>query len=222
MRRQLPVLIAIAVSVLSTVTIGCSGPVSRRPGDGLPFYDSPDLTPRWDEDVAHTIGEFTLVTQAGESMTRDDLMGRVHVASFIFTSCGEICPTLVTELMAVQTAIHERDDVLLVSYSVAPAHDTADVLAQFGVERGIDRARWKLLTGNAETIYRLARDSYFADDGRLDTEGPAAELFLHTEKVLLVDAAGHLRGVCNGSMPFEIAKLIEDIDTLTAAGGSGA
>lgn len=221
MRRRLPLLVATAVSVLSTV-IACSGPVSRRPGDGLPFYDSPDLTPRWAEDVAHTIGEFALVSQTGESMTRDDLTGRIHVASFIFTSCGEICPTLVTELMAVQAAIRDRDDVLLVSYSVAPAHDTAAVLAQFGVERGIDHARWKLLTGDAETIYRLARNSYFADDGRLDAEGPATELFLHTEKVLLVDATGRLRGVYNGSMPFEIAKLIEDIDTLTTAGGSGA
>ena len=41
-------------------------------------------------------------------------------------------------------------------------------------------------------------------------------------EVLLVDATGRLRGVYNGSMPFEIAKLIEDIDTLTTAGGSGA
>ena len=51
--------------------------------------------------------------------------------------------------------------------------------------------------------------------GRLETDHPAADLFLHTEMVLLVDDRGRLRGVYNGSMPFEVAKLIEDIDTLT-------
>jgi protein SCO1/2 len=192
----------------------CANSTTRLAGDGLPFYDSPDLTPRWTDEVAHTIGEFSLTTQTGAPITSDDLLGRVHVASFIFASCTELCPVLITRLSEVQTALASRDDALLVSYSVAPHHDTVEVLSQLGVERGIDPARWKLVTGDAETIYRLARESYFADDGLLDGQS-WDELFLHTEKVLLVDALGRLRGVYNGSIPFEIAKLIADIDTLT-------
>ncbi len=60
---------------------------------------------------------------------------------------------------------------------------------------------------------RLARKSYFVDDPRLD-EAPQ-DLFLHTEKVLLVDTLGRLRGIYNGTLPFEIAKLLADLKILT-------
>lgn len=59
--------------------------------------------------------------------------------------------------------------------------------------RGIDPARWWLVTGDAEQIYGLARRSYFGDDGRLEAEKAASEQFLHTGKALLVDREGHLR-----------------------------
>jgi protein SCO1/2 len=161
------------------------------------------------------IGDFSLVTQTGDAITQDDLLGRLHVASFIFTSCNVICPTLVTQLSKVQDAIAHRDDVLLVSYSVAPRYDSVAVLNTFGSDRGIKSDRWKLVTGDEQTIYRLARNSYFADDGRLDGSQTSADLFLHTEKVLLVDENGRLRGVYNGSLSFEIEKLIADIELLT-------
>ena len=88
------------------------------------------------------------------------------------------------------------------------------MLNEFGSDRGINPDRWKLVTGDEEAIYCLARDSYFADDGRLDGSQSPSALFLHTEKVLLVHENGQLRGVYNGSIPFEIEKLIADIELL--------
>jgi len=195
--------------------LGCASNTEWWPGKGLPFYDSVEFTPRWSSTVEHTIGDFSLVTQTGDAITRDDLRGRLHVASFIFTSCNVICPTLVTQLSKVQDAVAHRDDVLLVSYSVAPPYDSVAVLNEFGSDRGINPDRWKLVTGDEQTIHRLARNSYFADDGRLDGSQTSADLFLHTEEVLLVDENGRLRGVYNGSLSFEIEKLIADIVLLT-------
>jgi protein SCO1/2 len=208
--------IGLALVISTVVGIGCSSTNARSPGDGLPFYDNADFTPRWSNTVKHTIGDFSLVTQTGAAITRDDLRGRLHVASFIFTSCDVICPTLVTQLSKVQAAVAHRDNVLLISYSVAPRNDSVAVLNKFGTDRGIAPEHWKLVTGDASTIYRLARDSYFSDDGRLDENQTTAELFLHTEKVLLVDENGRLRGVYNGSLPFEIEKLLADIELLSA------
>ena len=208
----------LAATLVAVVVIGYSGDTARKPGEGLPFYDSVEFTPRWSETVTHTIGEFSLATQTGETITRDDLRGRLHVASFIYTSCDVICPTLVKELSKVQAAVATRDDVLLVSYSVVPRHDSVAVLKAFGAEHGINPDRWKLVTGDEQTIYRLARDSYFADDGRLENNEMSTDLFLHTEKVLLVDEGGHLRGVYNGSLSFEIEKLIADIELLRLPG----
>jgi len=118
-------------------------------------------------------------------------------------------------LSKVQDAVAHRDDVLLVSYSVAPRYDSVAVLNEFGSDRGIKSDRWKLVTGDKQTIHRLARYSYFADDGRLGGSQTSTNLFLHTEKVLRVDENGRLRGVYNGSLSFEIEKLIADIELLT-------
>jgi protein SCO1 len=38
--------------------------------------------------------------------------------------------------------------------------------------------------------------------------------FLHTEKVVLVDQQRRIRGVYNGTIPLEMARMIEDIQTL--------
>jgi len=179
----------------------------------LPFYDSADLTPRWTRSSGHSIAEFSLVTQDGATLTRNDVVGKVHVASFIFTRCAGICPAMVTQLAKVQKAISGREAVL-VSYSVTPQDDTAETLAAFGELRGIDPGRWKLVTGDPEQIYALARTSYFADDGRLDAGKPAVDQFLHTEKALLVDREGRLRGVYNATLPHDIDKLIADLGQL--------
>lgn len=179
----------------------------------LPFYDSADLTPRWTRSSKHRIADFSLVTQDGVAITQNDVMGKVHVASFIFTRCAGICPAMVTQLTKVQKAINGRDAVL-VSYSVTPQDDTPETLAAFGELRGIDPGRWKLVTGDPEQIYDLARTSYFADDGRLDAGQAATDQFLHTEKALLVDREGRLRGVYNATLPHDIDKLIADLELL--------
>lgn len=179
----------------------------------LPFYDSADLTPRWTRSSSHQIADFSLVTQDGVTITRNDVMGKIHIASFIYTRCAGICPAMVTQLSKVQQMIDGRDAVL-VSYSVTPQDDSPETLAAFGKLRGIDSGRWKLVTGNPEQIYALARTSYFADDGRLDAGKAASEQFLHTEKALLVDRNGRLRGVYNATLPNEIEKLMADLDRL--------
>ncbi|MFM6132267.1 MAG: SCO family protein [Sphaerospermopsis kisseleviana] len=202
------------VILLCLLALLASCSANRRPGEGLPFYDSADFTPRWSRDSTHRVGDFTLTSQTGAPLSGRDLRGRMHVASFFFTTCTTICPLLVDTLGRAQSALAGHDDVVMVSYSVTPTIDTPAVLEAFGKAHGIDPARWSLLTGPADDIYRLARESYFADDRRLDLSQPAATQILHTEKVLLVDHEGHLRGVYNGTVPFDIDRLVGDIDTL--------
>jgi protein SCO1/2 len=128
----------------------------------------------------------------------------------MFAQCPTICPMVTTNLKRVQDAI-AGPNVMLVSFTVTPNVDTPAVLSAFGKRRGIDPMKWRLVTGDRDTIYRLARQSYFADDARVAKPDDA---ILHSEKVLLVDQQGHLRGVYNGTSVFEMEKLIEDVRTL--------
>lgn len=200
--------VVLAVCILSA----CAAP-ALRPEGGLPYYSDATFTPVWGGATTHRIAPFSLVTQTGAAVTERDLAGRIHVASFFFTQCPNICPPLVQQLKRVQAATSGSADVLLVTYTVTPAHDTPDVLARFGREREIDPRRWLLVTGAPGEIARLARESYFADDRRFG-DVPPGQLLLHTEKVILVDPEGRLRGVYNGTFPFDIDRLIEDIATL--------
>lgn len=178
----------------------------------LPYYDSAELTPRWTRPAASRPFEFDLLTQRATKLTPADLRDRIHVASFIFTRCDGICPTMMKQLRRVQAEAPR--DVTLVSFTVTPNLDRPADLAAFGARERVDPDRWLLVTGDESQIFGLARDFYFADDRRL-RETPGA--FLHTEKVMLVDRNGDVRGVYNGTVPFDMERLLEDITKLTGA-----
>jgi protein SCO1/2 len=178
----------------------------------LPFYGSADFTPHWSA-VSHRVGEFSLTDQRGRGFTNADVAGRVYVASFIFTRCSVVCPVLVKHLATVEAATRDTG-ALIVSFSVTPDLDTPSVLETFGRDRGINADRWKLLTGDKEQIFALARERYFADDERVQATKTDPNAFLHTEKLVLVDQQGRLRGVYDGTMPRDVELLISDMKAL--------
>jgi protein SCO1/2 len=195
--------LASGVLVLVPLVAACS---AGAPTDhALPYYESADFTPHWTTSTSREIADFSLTAQTGARVTRADLLGRVHIANFMFTKCPTLCPLVMRNLKRVQDAVGSHD-IQLVSYSVTPETDTPAQLAAFGASLGVDPAKWRLLTGDRRTIYALARRSYFADDSRVVDPGA----ILHSEKVLLVDRDGRLRGVYNGSLSHEMDELIED------------
>ena len=210
MKARLSVLIAvIAAGAAFVYPLACPG---VPPSSSLPFYEDRNFTPRWTE-VNHVVAPFRLVDQQSRPFTEHDLDGKIHIASFLFTSCPSVCPTLVQRLKSVQAAVKGRDDVVIVSYSVTPLTDTPAVLAEFGKLRGIDSRTWRLATGDLQEIHRVIKGSYFADDDR--GSGPGVEgRLIHTEKVILADGQRRLRGIYNGTHAFEMERLIEDIEAL--------
>ena len=181
--------------------------------DRLPYYGEPAFQPHWTP-VSHRVASFTLPTQTGATISDTNLRGRPYVASFIYTQCAAVCPILVRQLARVQNALGSHT-ARIVSFSVTPDTDTPAILAQFGKERGIYSRSWSLVTGSKHTIYTLARDSYFADDSRVGTSPDDVTAFLHTEKLVLVDGDGRLRGIYNGTQPFAVDQLIQDLRQLS-------
>jgi protein SCO1/2 len=208
-----------AVELLVVATcltlLGCH---DGREVASLPFYMNADLTPTWLESSAsadgmHQVGDFALVDQSGDVVTDARIDGRIHIGSFFFTNCGQVCPKTIMNLKRVREAL-PGDDVILMSYSVMPEMDSVTVLNRFAEMHDIDGATWHLLTGDRKAIHELAENSYFVE---LEDAAPydVDELF-HTETVVLVDRHKRIRGVYNGTLAFDVSQLIEDARTLQA------
>ena len=49
--------------------------------------------------VYHQIAEFAFINQEGDTVSNQDVKGKVYVADFFFTSCPTICPIMKKEML---------------------------------------------------------------------------------------------------------------------------
>ncbi len=156
--------------------------------------------------------DFTLTTQWGETLSLRDLKGKVWIAYFFFSSCPSICPVMNRNMTAVQDAIREMPDVLIVGFTVDPDTDKPEVLRRYGANFGVQRGKWYYLTGDKKVIYRVARQSFkLAAEPAPSVQPGSTHDFIHSEKFVLVDRAGRIRAYYTGTDPASVKQLIEDI-----------
>jgi len=183
----------------------------------LPYFNTSDFTPVWlnkngpDYKNLHKVGPFSLIDQHGKVITERTTSGKIYVANFFFTRCENICPKMMDNLKRAATAFAADSNVLIISHSVTPVYDNVAVLKRYAEEKDINQPNWHLVTGDKDRIYNLARKSYFADTV---TSSAITSTFLHTENLILVDKNRHIRGVYNGTIPFEVENLIRHISIL--------
>ena len=185
----------------------------------LPYYNEPDFTPYFfknKDDVAklipHKIDDFSFLNQDSLFIDQKTIMGKIHVANFIFTSCGSICPVMTQNMKMISDSLKNDSDIVYLSYSVTPWIDKPYVLNKYKKRNEINNTNWHFLTGNKAAIYKLARQSYFAEED-IGFSKDSTE-FLHTEHFILVDKTRRIRGVYNGTLKLEMQLLIDDINTL--------
>lgn len=185
----------------------------------LPYYNTPDFTPHFiasqtdaKQKITHTISPFLMTDQYGKQITERDIEGKIHIANFIFTRCGSICPVMTRHMKLVADAFKNNTNVVLLSYSVTPWIDSVARLKQYTENNAITAPNWHFLTGNKSAIYTLARQSYFAEED-LGFSKDSTD-FLHTEHILLIDRNKKIRGIYNGTLLLEAEQLIKDIKTL--------
>jgi protein SCO1/2 len=185
----------------------------------LPYYNEPDFTPVFITEkseiaskIKHTISDFSLLNQDNILISQIDIKDKIHVANFIFTTCGSICPKMTTHLKIVNDSLKNHSDIVLLSYSVTPWIDTPEVLKKYKTRNEITNPNWHFLTGSKNDIYRLARKSYFAEED-IGYSKDSTE-FLHTEHFVLVDKTKRIRGIYNGTLSLEMQQMLEDIKTL--------
>jgi protein SCO1/2 len=189
----------------------------------LPYYNTPDFTPVFvasfseaQSKIDHTIDSFSFTDQHGNRITEKVIEEKIHVANFIFTSCGSICPIMTQHMKLVQEKFHNNPGVVILSYSVTPWIDDVNRLRTYADENDITSPNWHLLTGRKSEIYDLARKSYFAEEDLGFTKDSTE--FLHTEHVLLIDKSKRIRGIYNGTLQLEMEQVTKDIEVLLNEG----
>jgi protein SCO1/2 len=187
------------------------------PKERLPVYNPTDVNPRLvDNSVQHikkdhTIAEFSLINQNGDTITNETYEDKIYIADFFFTRCATICPIMTNNMVELQTIYKDDPEVLFLSHSVTPVIDSISVLKKYAIDRGVLDEKWNLTTGSKRHIYELARKSYFAV---LDEGDGGEQDFIHTEQFVLVDSKRQIRGFYDGTDKNEIELIIKDIEIL--------
>src|SRR5680860_1889189 len=159
----------------------------------------------------HRIADFSLLNQNGDTITQDTYKDKIYVADFFFTTCLSICPIMTGHMLEIQERLKDDPEVLLLSHSVIPVADSVPQLKKYALEKGVNDAKWNLVTGDKKQIYELARKSYLAV--KEDGDGGPYDM-IHTENFILVDKQRRIRGFYDGTKKEDIEKLMGDIKIL--------
>lgn len=159
----------------------------------------------------HKISDFKLVNQNGDTITQDFYKDKIYIADFFFTTCLTICPIMTDHMLQIQDQIKQDPEVLLLSHTVIPKVDTVAQLKRYAMEKGVDDAKWNLVTGDKKAIYDLARKSYLA--AKSEGDGGPFDM-IHTENFVLVDKEKRIRGFYDGTDPEAIEELMNDLEVL--------
>lgn len=159
----------------------------------------------------HTIADFKLVNQLGDTITNATFSGKIYVANFFFATCPTICPIMSNNFEKLQTEFKKEPMVMFLSHSVTPNLDSVPVLKDYGEKYHADPSKWMLATGDKRMIYNLARKSYFAV---LDKGDGGKQDFIHTENMILVDTHRRIRGYYDGTSDLDMERLSGDIKIL--------
>ena len=151
------------------------------------------------------IPDFSLTDEGGRMFGRKDLDGRVWIAGFIFTRCAGICP-VVTERMA----SFQASGADLVSFTVDPGFDTPEVLKAYARAHGIVPGRWHFLTGPRDPLYRLIGQGFHL---AVAASSDASEPVTHSDRLVLVDRRGRLRGTYRSGEAEDMDRLRRDLET---------
>ncbi len=158
------------------------------------------------------VRDFSLTDSRNQVLTKNDLLGKPWIASFIFTRCAGPCPRVAAAFKELQTRYPEPN-VNFVTFTVDPEYDTPEVLTKFASFWEADLDRWFFLTGDKDTVYNMIQKDFLMPVAPSPDPTPGWEI-IHTTNICLVDATGKVVGKYNSLKEDEIASLKRELDAM--------
>ncbi|HLH19993.1 MAG TPA: SCO family protein [Bryobacteraceae bacterium] len=149
------------------------------------------------------VPDFTLTDQTGARVSLSQFRGKVVALTFIYTACPlpDYCFRLSNNFgqIAKRFAARLGRDLVLLSITFDPVHDTPPVLARYAATWKADPRSWHFLTGSPEEIKAAARRfglNFWQDEGFLT----------HSLHTLVIGRGGRLEADFEGN-EFTAAQL---------------
>lgn len=164
------------------------GTVTLPPPAGKPAVEMSPIHPH------HPLLDYKFTNELGQAVSLNDYRGQALAITFFYTRCPlpEYCPRLSKNFQEASQKLEAMPDAPtnwhFLSFSFDPTFDTPAMLKAYGESYQYDPKHWSFLTGPADKIGELARQSgvtYQFEDGTIN----------HNFRTLIVDATGHLQTV---------------------------
>jgi protein SCO1 len=161
-----------------------------------------------------TVPEFSLLERSGKPMTLANLRGTIWVADFIYTTCTDTCPLQTAEMGKLQEEWQDKPGLKLVSFSVDPEKDTAEVLSRYADRYRADSQRWLFLTGAKEEIGRLVQEGFKLSAVAVVNAGSSESVIMHSPRFVLIDRQAQIRGYYDSRDQQALERLKKDVAIL--------
>jgi protein SCO1/2 len=160
-------------------------------------------------ETGQPVPDFTLTDQTGQRVSLSRFKGKVVGVTFIYTSCPlpDYCFRLSNNFGRLQKRFAGRlgRDLVLLSVSFDPAHDTPEVLAKYASTWKADPNSWRFLTGTPDEVKAVCRMfglNFWPDEGTL----------AHSLHTLVIDREGKLAANFEGNQ-FSADQLGDFVET---------
>ena len=176
-------------------------PAAADAGPADPRLDPRKVLEISEAALGRQVGAHRLIDSDDRAFSLAEYRGRPLIVSLVYTSCSSVCPITTQHLLNAVAQAHralgaDRFAVLTVGFDAR--RDTPKRLASFAESHGIDRARWRVASGDEATLAALLADlgfSYVA----------AAGGFEHITQTSILDADGRVyRHVYGDDFPIQV------------------
>ncbi|WP_425077805.1 SCO family protein [Psychroserpens sp. S379A] len=147
--------------------------------------------------------------QLGHSFSSEDLKGKTCIVNFFFTRCPSICPPMRTELIQIAEEFSEDKNLMFISHTIDPKHDSISVLKTYAEATGIPHHQWQFL--RATEAHTKAQAKQYMTNFKPNEDGSD---FYHSSFVALVDKEQQIRGFYNVLVKEDVTRLKIDIHNL--------
>jgi protein SCO1 len=158
------------------------------------------------------VSDFKLTDQDGKPFHFASARGKLVLATFVFTTCPDVCPLFTANLAAIQRALEEKKirDYLLLTITTDPERDSPAVLKAYADRFKVDYKNWSFLSGTRADLSKVWKtfgvNVVKTDSGQVQ----------HTSFTTLIDRQGNRRVDYYGDK-WQQKEVLKDIEWLRAS-----